>query len=196
MTSGGRSMCSSAMRPRCGTGHSTSPATSSSRPGSSTTVRCFSAASPAMRSAMIRLRSAASTSTRCAVSFSRQSAAEDTAKAPGTWKRWPSVRLALARPWPSSAPSRRSNGTTAPSSRQMMRRSGRTQTKLLVPPQRMDFGHGNRRSRPGIALAIRVAADTSAALFLQHPVVAFLPHTARGSRCACAGIRSAPAPAR
>ncbi len=94
-----------------------------------------------------------------------QSAALVTAKAPGAWKRWPSVRLPLARPWPSSAPSRRSNGTTAPSSRQTMRRSGRTQTKLLVPPQRMDFGQAKRRSRPGMAPAIRSAAETAAALF-------------------------------
>ena len=71
MTSGGRSMCSSAIRPSSGTGHSTRPATSSSRPGSSTTVSCFSAARPAMPSAMMRLRSAASTSTRCARSLSR-----------------------------------------------------------------------------------------------------------------------------
>ena len=45
------------------TGHSTSPATSSSRPGSSTTVTRFSAAMRAMPSAMTRLRSAVSART-------------------------------------------------------------------------------------------------------------------------------------
>ncbi len=30
-----------------------------------------------------------------------------------------------------------------------MRRSGRTQVNALVPPQRIDFGHGNRRSSAG-----------------------------------------------
>ena len=45
MTSAGRSMKAGSIRPSSGTGHSTRPATSSSRPGSSTTVRCRSAAS-------------------------------------------------------------------------------------------------------------------------------------------------------
>ena len=100
---------------------------------------------------MMRLRSPASTSTRWARSFSVQSAALRTAKAPGAWKRWPSVRSAATRPCPSSSPSRRSNVTTAPSSRQVMRRSGRTQVKPLVPPQRIDLGQGKRRSRGGMA---------------------------------------------
>ena len=47
----------------------------------------------AMPSAMTRLRSAASTSTRWSRSFAAQSAAPETAKAPGAWNRWPSVRL-------------------------------------------------------------------------------------------------------
>ncbi len=43
-----------------------------------------------------------------------------------------------------------------------MRRNGRTQTKLLDPPQRIDFGQGKRRSRGGIAAAIRDTAGTAA----------------------------------
>ena len=109
---------------------------------------------PDIPSMMMRLRSSASTSTCRSRSFAAQSAPEATANAPGAWKRWPSVRLAAASPCPSSSPSRRSNGTTAPSSRQTMRRSGRTQTKLLLPPQRIDFGQGKRRSSGGTAAAI------------------------------------------
>ncbi len=46
-----------------------------------------------------------------------------------------------------------------------MRRSGRTQMKLLLPPQRIDFGQGKRRSNGGIASAISVAAGTASAVF-------------------------------
>ena len=107
--------------------------------------------------------------------------AQVTANAPGAWKRWPSVRSALARPWPSSSPSRRSNGTTSPSSRQMMRRSGRTQMKLL----RAAPAHG---FRPGEAAQQRrawrrrssSAAPIAAAALFQHPVVALLAQAARG----------------
>jgi len=45
-----------------------------------------------------------------------------------------------------------------------MRRSGRTQVKPLLPPQRIDLGQGKRRSRAGMAAAIRSAADTAAAV--------------------------------
>ena len=51
------------------------------------------------------------------------------------------------------------NGTTLPSSRQTMRRSGRTQVNALVPPQRIDFGHGKRRSSAGMAPAMTAAAS-------------------------------------
>ena len=46
-----------------------------------------------------------------------------------------------------------------------MRRSGRTQVKLLVPPQRIDFGQGKRRSNGGNAPAISVAAGIASAAF-------------------------------
>ena len=94
MTSGGRSMWSAAMRPSSGTGHSTRPATSSSSPGSSTTVSWRSAARRGDAVGDDALALAASTSTRWARSLSAQSAQAVTAKAPGAWKRWPSVRLA------------------------------------------------------------------------------------------------------
>ena len=55
-----------------------------------------------------------------------------------------------------------------------MRRSGRTQTKSLVPPQRIDFGQGKRRSSGGMRSAISAAAGIAAAVFSQHPIVAFL----------------------
>ena len=50
MTSAGKPMKPASMRPSSGTGHSTSPATSSSRPGSSTTVSCFAEASASIPS--------------------------------------------------------------------------------------------------------------------------------------------------
>ena len=144
---------------------------------------------------MTRLRSSASTSTLCARSCCRQLAALVTAKAPGAWKRWPSVRSPLTRPCPSSEPSRRSNGTMAPSSRQMMRRSGRTQTKL-------------RRAAPAHGFGPRKAAEHAWALpprsaqrrtrrqadYIQHPIVAFRRGVARVSRhCACEESLTAPA---
>ena len=46
-----------------------------------------------------------------------------------------------------------------------MRRSGRTQTKLLAPPQRIDLGQGKRRSSGGIAAAISEAAGIASAVF-------------------------------
>ena len=42
-----------------------------------------------------------------------------------------------------------------------MRRNGRTQVNVLPSPQRMDFGHGNRRSNPGITAATSAAASTT-----------------------------------
>ena len=140
------------MRPSSGTGHSTRPATSSSKPGSSTTVSWRSAARRAMPSAMTWRRSAASASTRRLAQAGCQSAC---ACAPrtrrGRGSDGPRSGWTTARPWPSSAPSRRSNGTTAPSSRQTMRRSGRTQVKSLPAPQRIDLGQGKRRSTGGMA---------------------------------------------
>ena len=55
-----------------------------------------------------------------------------------------------------------------------MRRSGRTQTKLLAPPQRIDLGQGKRRSSGGIAPAISVGGRYCLRRLPQHPVVAFL----------------------
>ena len=146
-------------------GHSTRPATSSSRPGSSATVTPRAAAALATSSAIVCRRSAASVRTLWPRSLACQSAQEETAKAPGARKRWPSVKSAEANPWPSSAPSARENGTTAPSSRQVIRRSGRTQVNWLVPPQRIDFGQGKRRSKAGSAAAIRSAAEIAALAF-------------------------------
>ena len=156
-------MCSPAMRPASGTGHSTRPATSSSNPGSSTATMPLSAARRAMPPAMTLLRSSASTKTRCARSLAIQSSAPETGKAPGAWNRWPSVTAAGVRPCPSSLPSRRLKGTTAPSSRHTIRRSGRTQVKPLVPPQRMDLGQGIRRSTPGSAAASSAGAAVASA---------------------------------
>ena len=55
-----------------------------------------------------------------------------------------------------------------------MRRSGRTQVKLLVPPQRIDFGQGKRRSSGGIALGDQSGGGHRGGGLLQHPVVALL----------------------
>ena len=143
-------------------------------------------------------RSAASTITRrsrSAVAASRRRSARRTA--PGARKRWPSVRLAAARPCPSSAPSRRSNGTTAPSSRQRMRRSGRTQVKRAGAAPAHRF-------RPREAAQQRAAVRARSAprrrspgtALVQHPELALLPQSARARRRACAGSRQAPAPAR
>ena len=156
-------MKAGSIRPSSGTGHSTSPPTSLTRPGSSTMVSCRSAARWATPSAITRLRSSASTRTRRSRSVAAQSVQDRTATAPGAWKRCPSVRSDDCSPCPSSAPSRRSNGTTAPSSRQVMRRSGRTQVNALVPPQRIDFGQGKRRSSVGTAAAISAAVGTEGA---------------------------------
>ena len=67
-----------------------------------------------------------------------------------------------------------SNGTTAPSRRQMIRRSGRTQVNWLVPPHRMDLGHGKRRNNPGSAAAIACGAAMAAAV-CREPDIALLP---------------------
>ena len=45
----------------------------------------------------------------------------------------------------------------------MIRRSGRTQVNALLPPQRIDFGQGKRRSSAGIAAMISVAAGSAGA---------------------------------
>ncbi len=165
ITSGGRSLNAASISPSIGTGHSTSPETSSSRASSGTTEKPRSAASRAIPSAMIARRSAASAITKRVRSASCQSSTDATATAPGARKRCPSVRSDEASPWPSSSPSRRSNATTARSSRQTMRRSGRTQVNWLVPPQRIDFGHGKRRSNVGIVCAIRRVAGIAGADF-------------------------------
>ena len=81
------------------------------------------------------------------------------------------VILALAQI--EAAPPRRS-------SRQTMRRSGRTQVKWLVPPQRIDLGQGNRRSSGGIAAAIRRAAGSRLLALLQHPEIALAPQLVAG----------------
>ena len=185
---------------RCG--RATAPATRPDRPprpaGRDRPPSGSAARSPAPRcpSLITRLRSSASTSTRRSRSFAAQSSPEATANAPGAWKRWPSVRLDDVSPWPSSAPSRRSNGTTAPSSRQTMRRSGRTQVKSLPLPQRIDFGHGKRRSSGGsVAGDQRPRREPHA---VPSPAPSSRPPggVAPGWRCACAGSRPAPAPAR
>ncbi len=46
-----------------------------------------------------------------------------------------------------------------------MRRSGRTQTKLLVPPQRIDFGQGKRRSSGGMRVGDQRWRRIAAAVF-------------------------------
>ena len=142
---------------------------------------------------MTRLRSAASTRTRRSRRLSAQSAQEVTAKAPGARKRWPSVRSADASPCPSSSPSRRSNGTTAPSSRQTMRRSGRTQVKLLraAPAHRLRPGEAaqQRRDRLGDQVGGGHRRRQSSPAPSSRPPDA----TARASRRACAGSRPAPA---
>ena len=72
---------------------------------------------------------------------------------------WPSVVSADISPCASSAPSASAKRTTSPSSRQRMRRNGRTQAKPLSP-QRMDFGQGKARSSGGSSRASMAAAST------------------------------------
>ncbi len=121
------------MRPSSGTGHSTRPATSSSRPGSSTTLQrlrggergdalgddALALGGIDQHAVLAQLRRA-----------SRRRRAHG--EGAGAWKRWPSVRLSLAEPVPvivavaqvEADHARRRAGRA-------MRRSGRTQVNAL-----------------------------------------------------------------
>ena len=184
------------MRPISGTGHSTSPATSSSRPGSSTTASPSSAARPrdAVGDHPLALgRHPPRRGGRAA--SAAQSAQDVTANAPGARKRWPSVRSAAASPCPSSSPSRRSNGTTC------------AVQQADDPAQRAHPGegagpapaHGFRPREPAQQRRERrrpAPPRGSPGGLLQHPKIAFLAQLRRARRRACAGTRPAPAPAR
>ena len=185
------------MRPSSGTGHSTSPATSSSRPGSSTSVTCR---------AVRQFGDAVADDPPAFVGIDHARGAR--AASPPSRRRMPrrmrpgrgsdGPRSGRPRPARAHRPRRRAD-RTAPPRRPAGRRcaaAGGPRRSCWLPPQRIDLGQGKRRSSGGIAPAISVAAGTASAVFSQHPVVAFLAQSARGSRRACAGSLRPPAPER
>ena len=160
ITSGGKSIKASSIRPSKGTGHSTRPATSAIKASSGTTSSPSAVASAVMPSRIMRARSSASSTTWRSASSALYSAKSCTLKAPGDMIRWPSVKSPLTSPCPSSAPCARVKGTTAPSSTHKIRFKGRTHTMVDVPPQRMDFGQGKARISAGRASATKARASS------------------------------------
>ena len=152
MTSGGRSRKSGSISPSSGTGHSTRPATSVRRPGSSTSSRPASRHTVRAPSRMI-----ASRSSRCWITWpSSRSTLVYCAKSvisngPRPMRRWPSVRLPVRMP-------KTSKSTTWPSNRHRRRWIGRTQRWALPSsPNFMDLGQGKAFITSGIASAITSA---------------------------------------
>ena len=159
------------MRPRSGTGHSTRPATSSSRPSSGT----MWSPCPAARSARpfwIRVRrSAASGMTWRARRVVCQVASEVTRTGPGLWKRWPSVRSAATRPWAWSVSSARAKGTVWPSRRQRMRRSGADPEQRAGAPAH-GFGPGEAADEGGDGGGDQGGGGCGGGLLFEDPEVA------------------------
>ena len=161
-------MNSSSMRPTSGTGHSTRPVTSSSSASSGAQKRPISVTFSCMPDGNHSPPLGLVPPEPCGrAAFSPKRRRRTLLSAPDHGRGAPRSR----RP-DITGPS--VNGTTLPSNRQTMRRSGRTQVKSPLVPQRMDFGQENFArglwQRGGQIGGGRLAGDA----LVQHPEIAFL----------------------